>query len=120
VRVLEQTPIERMSTILLRLFGALFIALGMANAFLASRSSNHRVRDLAIYLFVFILGLATIFLWRWAAVLLSLFSFLVALYLFWRLSQGVALLSTILVVPFFLGVGALPALSTFHLWRSLR
>jgi hypothetical protein len=120
VSVLAQTPKERGATILLRLFGALFIALGMSNAFLVSHWSSHRVRDVAIYLFVCLLGLATIFLWRWAAILLSLCSLAVVVFLLWRLSAGVPFFWFALVVPLFLAVGSLPSWSTFYLWRLLR
>jgi hypothetical protein len=118
--VLAQTPKQRDAAIVLRLFGALFLALGMANAFLVSNWSDHRVRDVTMYLFICLLGLATIFLWRWAAILLSLCSLAVAMFLLWRLSHGVSFLRTMLVVPFFLAAGSLPGLSTFYLWRSLR
>lgn len=77
-------------------------------------------RDVVVCITVFVLGIAIVFLRRWAAVLVSVIALAFSSFAAWACLRGIPLPLSVCVATFYIAIASLPAVCTYFAWRELR
>jgi hypothetical protein len=110
----------RICGILVACFGAVWLIPLYAVTVNRLTVSIPLTRDVVVCITVFVLGIATVFLRRWAAVLVSFVALVFSSFAAWACLRGIPFPLSVWVAMFYVAIASMPATCTYFAWRELR